>query len=376
MNVSSNTFNASLIKLLTIVSSAEEIVVRGSATKEVTSILVDVNDPVKRCYYLPHRRDNIAAKCAEFLWMFSGRDDIGWLSFYLPRAPQWSDDGNVWRGAYGPRLRNHYSVDQIRYVVELLNKDPNSRQAIINIWSPTIDTNPGKDIPCNIALQFLIRNGKLDVNIMQRSCDVIWGYSGVDTFNWSVLQEMIAFWTHTKVGLFHHFIGSLHLYDRHYEVANDILGNVSVMDAYHKLGLFNPLFYTDFTLIDKLLSYMMFEEGNYREYVSIGAHISTGYIENTLSFVAERDHLLRDFLASMFVYIELKHIKDLDNDGKSNECDYTNIAHILNLLDDGSDIKFSTVEYVARYNPTILDAISINDKEYEFIVSYLHTDLT
>src|ERR1700746_3163624 len=63
---------------------------------------------------LPGRGNNPFATMAETLWVYAGRNDVGTLSKWLPRARDYSDDGKIWDSGYGPRLRHwHNRVDQI-----------------------------------------------------------------------------------------------------------------------------------------------------------------------------------------------------------------------------------------------------------------------
>jgi thymidylate synthase len=231
-----NSTDALVGVLESLLSSEDEVRVRGTVTKEALGQAIELEHPLERVYLLPHRNDNIFAKIAETLWMLAGRNDIEWLKHYLPRAPEFSDNGLIWRGGYGPRLRkwgirNYTRVDQIKYVLDALYKDIYTRQAIISIWDPLVDTKPGKDIPCNNWIQFIVRDGEssskrvVHMHVTQRSCDAIWGYSGIDTFSWSILHEMVAYWIDARVGTFRHFIGSLHVYDRHWDRAQKIVGD-------------------------------------------------------------------------------------------------------------------------------------------------------
>jgi thymidylate synthase len=83
------------------------------------------------------------------MWVLAGRNDIEWLSAYLPRAADFSDDGITWRAGYGRRIR-HWDcnpgdpgLDQHAYIVDTLREDPLSRQAVIGIWDPITDTLAG-----------------------------------------------------------------------------------------------------------------------------------------------------------------------------------------------------------------------------------------
>jgi thymidylate synthase len=227
-----NSTDAFLIYLAKVKHYGNIVSPRGMETKELLSQRIVITNPTQRCIVLPERNDDIVAKVAETLWQLAGRNDIEWLSWYLPRAPEFSDNGYSWRGAYGPRLREwdnadpayHGSfTDQIEAIARKLRKDPDTRQAVISIWNPELDLLPGKDIPCNNWLHFFIREGELHLNIAQRSSDVVWGFSGIDAFSWSVLHEMMASWTNTEVGDFTYFISSLHVYDRHYKKLDKIL---------------------------------------------------------------------------------------------------------------------------------------------------------
>lgn len=196
----------------------------GEQTKELTFVGITLANPLNREILLPTRKASLAAQIAESMWVLSGRDDIAWLSHYLPRAKDFSDDGEVWRGAYGPRLRRwplhngpFISQDQLAHVVGLLKEEPTTRRAVMSIYDPARDAAPGKDIPCNDFLHFLARDGIVDLHVFTRSNDILWGWSGINAFEWSVLLEVVAGLTGLKVGQIHFSISSLHVYDRHFQ---------------------------------------------------------------------------------------------------------------------------------------------------------------
>lgn len=212
--------NDALPALMTDLLAADEVGSRlGDRTLEMTHVGITLNQPWRREIVLPERKASPAAQIAETMWVLAGRTDIGWLSHYLPRAGDFSDDGETWRAGYGQRLRNYHGVDQIAYIVDLLQRSPGSRQAVATIWDPTVDTEPGKDIACNNWLHFISRLGKLDLMVGIRSNDSIWGWSGINAFEWSALQEIIAGILGLEVGGLHFAVGSFHLYDRHWEKA-------------------------------------------------------------------------------------------------------------------------------------------------------------
>lgn len=204
---------------------------RGGSTKELTHVGITLRHPWRREILVPERKANLAAQIAETMWVLAGRNDVEFLSHYLPRAEQFSDDGEVWRGGYGPRLRSWtddtetHKVDQLAEVVRLLKEDLGTRRAVMSIFDPMWDFQDSKDIPCNNWLSFLYRDGKLDLHVAIRSNDLMWGWSGINAFEWSSLLEIVAGLVGVDVGSLHFSITSLHLYEQHWGKALDIAGS-------------------------------------------------------------------------------------------------------------------------------------------------------
>jgi thymidylate synthase len=222
--------------LLREVLAGDEVASRGGQrTREALYQHIELTEPWQREITLPERAASLPAQIAETMWVLAGRNDVEWLSNYLPRAAEFSDDGETWRAGYGPRIRSWDQrstptgfhpgpVDQLDKVVELLREDRTTRRAVISIWDPIIDTQPGKDIPCNNWLHFLSRDGYLHLHVATRSNDLMWGWSGINAFEWSALQEIVAGILGLKMGSIHYSISSLHLYERHYAKANFLAG--------------------------------------------------------------------------------------------------------------------------------------------------------
>lgn len=204
--------------LLDLLKEGDEVPSRAGLTKEFPHVGITLREPRRRELLVAHRRPNIAAQIAETAWVLAGRDDVAWLKNYLPRAADFSDDGLTWRAAYGPRLR-----DQLDYVVDILTRDPMTRQAVIALWYPNVDSQPGKDIACNNWLHFLYRNDALHLHVGIRSNDIIWGWSGINTFEWSVLLEVVARLVDLPMGSIHYSVSSEHIYEQHWERARQIV---------------------------------------------------------------------------------------------------------------------------------------------------------
>lgn len=225
-----NEVNEALPALLrTVLAEGATVPSRAGGTKELTHVGITLREPWHRELLLTARKANVAAQVAETMWVLAGRDDVEWLARYLPRATDFSDDGKVWRAGYGARLRRwpgrnfSNTHDQLAYVVATLRNDPGSRQAVMSIWDPVVDTTPGKDVPCNDWLHFLCRDGKLDLHVAVRSNDAIWGWSGINQFEWSALLEVVAGLVGVQVGALHFAVTSWHLYEHHYTKAGRIV---------------------------------------------------------------------------------------------------------------------------------------------------------
>lgn len=197
--------------------------VRGQEVREIRNRTTVLQRPLERCLFLHHRCHNVFVGLAETFWVLAGRNDVAWLQHYLRRAPDFSDDNLTWRAAYGPRLRNWKGVDQIDSVRKLLLEELLTRRAVMSLYDPGQDFVPSRDIPCNNWLHWLVRDNRLHLNIGVRSNDVVWGFSGINAFEWSVLHELMAYWVGVPVGEATFFASSFHLYDRHYALAQRVV---------------------------------------------------------------------------------------------------------------------------------------------------------
>jgi len=279
----------------------EKIEVRGKKTIELHPYFATLDNPLNRTLMVEGRGNNPFATLAETMWVLAGRNDVEWLKYFLPRAPDFSDDGKVWRAGYGPRIRswnnrNPYidatvklemteeemkefkekwekqmsgpiigkiietkyvespaKIDQVKWVIKQLEKDSYSRQAVISIWDPAEEctVEQTKDYPCNDWLHFMIRNDKLDCEVVVRSNDVVWGYSAINVYEWTVLQEIIAGALGIEVGKYYHYTSSMHIYDNYFDKAKKMLEK-----DYVEYGL-PPFRFVDKKIdIDKYLHYV------------------------------------------------------------------------------------------------------------------------
>lgn len=161
----------------------QEVSPRGKKTIEALGYTceVDMNEPVMA---VADRQLSYKFMAAEALWILSGSNQVADIAPYNPRIAEFSDDGKIFFGAYGP-----WVVAQMDYVVESLKKDRDTRQSVMSIWQR--NPGPSKDIPCTVALTFNIRRGVLHCHAFMRSSD-IWLGLPYDIFNFSMVAAKVA----------------------------------------------------------------------------------------------------------------------------------------------------------------------------------------
>jgi hypothetical protein len=156
-------------------------------TRELHPCYIQIDNPNRRVLSLHSRKANIVATIAETLWVLFGDNDISQIEPFMPRASNFSDDGKTWRAFYGERLFNWQSTElnQFHYCYETLNKDIFSRQAVMSLWDPNRECTVGnsRDYPCSNHVQFLYRNGALDLTLTMRSNDCFSGDTVIPLMN-------------------------------------------------------------------------------------------------------------------------------------------------------------------------------------------------
>jgi thymidylate synthase len=161
----------------------------------------------------------------ELIWYLCARKDIDFIHKFSNFWVRISDDGVNCNSAYGDIIFKRHGFDQVEKMIELLKKDKNSRRAVINFNVPNINVIDTKDEICTIALQFYIRNNKLNCTGMMRSND-IWLGLPYDVAFFTELQKFIAHRLNFEYGAYTHFVVSMHAYDRNFNLI-DRVKNIS-----------------------------------------------------------------------------------------------------------------------------------------------------
>ncbi|HEY1645457.1 MAG TPA: thymidylate synthase [Candidatus Saccharimonadales bacterium] len=187
---------------------------RGQETKEILNVCFHVRDGLNNILLSEFRGLNYRFMIAEWLWIYGAFEDVETLAKYNSIMKNFSDDGQILSGAYGPRLFTQWD-----YILSSLRK-PDSRQAVATIWTPS--PKDSKDIPCTISVQWLIREGKIHTTVNMRSSD-IWLGLPYDFFNFSQLTNALASKLDVEVGSVTFNLGSSHLYSKDYNTAKEVI---------------------------------------------------------------------------------------------------------------------------------------------------------
>lgn len=210
------TFNAAWLSHLKLVIDRGRCVApRGHGTRELWHATV-TTDMRQSVLTVEARKLNYQFMAAEAYWILSGDDTVAGIAPYNKHIASFSDDGERFFGAYGPKI-----VNQLPYVVAKLVEDPLSRQAGLTIWRES--PPPTKDVPCTVAIFCSLRDSRLDVSVYMRSSDV-WLGLPYDVFNFSMLGHLICcrLWARgvdAVPGTLAVTATSSHLYERDLEAA-------------------------------------------------------------------------------------------------------------------------------------------------------------
>ncbi len=159
----------------------------------------------------------------ELIWFLAGDTNIRYLNENGVRIwDEWADANGELGPVYGRQWRSWEkpgggTVDQIKWLINEIRQNPNSRRLIISAWNPA-DVDKMALPPCHLLFQFYVADGKLSCQLYQRSADVFLGVP-FNIASYALLTHMVAQVCGLEVGDFVHSFGDTHLYVDHLEQA-------------------------------------------------------------------------------------------------------------------------------------------------------------
>lgn len=137
-------------------------------------------------------------------------------------AQKYGNLGNVYGAQWRKwQKRDGGIIDQIQDVIDQIKQTPDSRRMIVSAWNPE-DVPFSALPPCHVMFQFYVADGKLSLQLYQRSGDMFLGVP-FNIASYSLLLNMIARETGLEVGEFVHTLGDSHIYDNHFSQVEELL---------------------------------------------------------------------------------------------------------------------------------------------------------
>ena len=157
----------------------------------------------------------------ELLWFLRGDTNVQYLQEHGVRIwNEWADDNGDLGHIYGYQWRSwpDYdggAIDQISAAIDTIKHNPDSRRIIVSAWNVG-DLKEMALPPCHAFFQFYVANGKLSLQLYQRSADIFLGVP-FNIASYALLLQMMAQVTGLKAGDFVHTLGDAHIYNNHLE---------------------------------------------------------------------------------------------------------------------------------------------------------------
>lgn len=215
---------------------------RGQKIKEIIGMQIEINDPYSNIFKNKERDLPLQYLADELYLYFSGSnsaEEFGKASKFWNKIA--NEDGTV-NSAYGHLIFKNptkHGMTQWEWAKQSLINDKDSRQAIMHYNTPDHQYNGVKDFVCTMSNQFFIRDNKLDMITYIRSNDATRGW----TFDasWFMLlmqcmkEELKNIYPELELGKYIHFAGSMHLYEEHFQLAENMLKHDFVCDSLPKI---------------------------------------------------------------------------------------------------------------------------------------------
>ena len=157
----------------------------------------------------------------ELLWFLQGSTNVKYLQENGVRIwNEWADENGELGPVYGKQWRSwpDYkggSIDQISQVIEQIKHTPDSRRMLVCAWN-VAQVDEMALPPCHILFQFYVADGKLSLQLYQRSADIFLGVP-FNIASYALLLKMMAQVTGLKEGEYIHTLGDAHIYNNHLE---------------------------------------------------------------------------------------------------------------------------------------------------------------
>lgn len=217
-------FSSTFINIIDhIENQGEESQPRDLKVKEsiLSSFIVNPTEPIAN---FENRKFNWKYLAGEMAWYLNQDRDVDYIGAFSKFWSGLTNPGtNEINSNYGSLV---FNKEQFGWVVDSLQKDPNSRQAIMFFNQPKFQFEGNKDFVCTMYANFFIRHNVLNMKVQMRSNDIFYGLTFDAPFFSFLLQSVYLKLRETmpelELGNYYHFADNLHFYERHFALAEKI----------------------------------------------------------------------------------------------------------------------------------------------------------
>jgi len=185
-----------------------------SNTKTLYNVGFTLLNPLDNYINTDYRKWKSSYAELEWDWYLSGDRSVTEIKKVAKIWDKMHNGDDLVNSNYGYQWKRN---DQYGYVVNELKTNPNSRRAFISIYDAKESEIYKYDTPCTLSIGFMIVNDKLNMSVLMRSNDLVYGFCN-DQYCFSKLQEMIANDLNIEVGTYYHYSTNLHIYEQHFNL--------------------------------------------------------------------------------------------------------------------------------------------------------------
>jgi thymidylate synthase len=243
----------------------EHVYPRGMATLELSNIAYEYvsGNYLEYVFNNPIRKANPVYHIVELFYYLNGRND-NLRGNYIKNAEEYANPiTGTHDGSYGNAFYNG-----LPWIIAQLQKDPDTRRAVIStIRTPEHIMNlDSKDVPCNDIFRWAIRNDCLDMNVVTRSQDLYIGWI-YNTLGFQLLHLMLAKALDLEVGIYGHYIFSLHLYEKDIIKALESVGKTKITKDKPQIVDYSPIeFFKTIRLMNSVLEFPALNGYEYKDF--------------------------------------------------------------------------------------------------------------
>jgi thymidylate synthase len=186
-----------------------------AGTKAVFNTNFTIENVQDKVITTPERKFKEGYAEYEWEWYLKGDRD----------AKEISEKAKIWKSMMVPfttEVNSNYGYfwnynNQLNRVIDELKFNPNTRRAILVHYLPHEIDRYKSDTPCNLVLNFYVKDNKLELTIFARSIDLVYGFCN-DQYTFAKLMELVSEKTGYEIGKMNWLVTNLHIYPRHYDM--------------------------------------------------------------------------------------------------------------------------------------------------------------